>query len=302
MSDVLPMVSVVVPVLNGARTIGDCLTSLLRSDYPVERREVLVVDNGSRDGTADIVREFPVVLLRQDQPGAAAARNRGARESRGEIVAFTDADCLVSTGWLRELVREFRSSSVGGVEGETVDYCPVTPVERYAARRASYSYHFRRQSPFAPYVVTANVAFRRCVFDQLGGFDTRFPRAGGEDIDFTWQFHDRTGLELRYNPRAVVFHRHRNTVQAFFQQALRNGRGLAILQGKYPARLPWGWRKEVRAWGRVAGGGWRAARAAARYRSGGAPENELHDAWFWFVGRLGFRLGYVAQALGRRAE
>ncbi len=297
MTAALPLVSVIVPVLDGERTIRDCLVALLRSDYPVERREIVVVDNGSRDRTAEIVGEYPVVLLRQEQPGAAAARNRGAGASRGEILAFTDADCLVSTGWIRELVRSFESPAVGGVEGETVDYCPVTPVERYAARRASYSYQFRRRSPFAPYVVTANAAFRRQVFERIGGFDSRFPRAGGEDIDFTWQFLDRTGLELRYNPRAVVFHRHRSTVRGFFKQAVRNGRGLAILQRKYPARLPWGWGKEVRAWGRVARGGWLAARAAARYRLRGGPEAEVHDAWFWFLGRAGFRLGFVWQTL-----
>lgn len=295
------MVSVVVPVLNGARTIGDCLTSLLHSDYPAERREILVVDNGSRDRTAQIVRDFPVTLLRQEQPGPGAARNLGAQASRGEIVAFTDADCLVSTGWLRQLAGEFRSPAVGGVEGETLDYLPVTPAERYVARRASYSYEFRRQSPFAPYVVTANVAFRRSVFEQLGGFDVRFGRAGAEDVDFTWRFLDRTGLELRFNPKAVVFHRHRTTVRAFFKQALRNGRGHAILQGKYPDRLPWNWRKEVRAWGRVAGGGWRAARAAAGYRLRRVPADELHDAWFWLVGRVGLRLGFVAQSLGGRS-
>jgi GT2 family glycosyltransferase len=149
-------------------------------------------------------------------------------------------------------------------------------------------------------VVTANVAFRRSVFEQLGGFDVRFPRAGGEDIDFTWRFLERPGLELRYNPKAVVFHRHRSTTGAFFRQAVRNGRGLAILQGKYPARLPWNWRKEVRAWGRVAGGGWRAARAAARGRLRGARDDELYDAWFWLVGRVGFRLGYVTQSLAGR--
>jgi glycosyltransferase involved in cell wall biosynthesis len=297
MTDRLPFVSVIVPVLNGERTIKDCLASLMRSDYPVECREVLVVDNGSRDRTAEIVKEFPVVLLREEQPGAAAARNRGVRESRGEILAFTDADCLVSTGWIRELVREFESAGVGGAEGETVGYCPVTPVERYTARIGRFSHAYRQLSPLAPYVITANAAFHRQVFERVGGFDCRFPQAGGEDIDFSWQFLSRTGLELRYNPRAVVFHRHRSTVGGYLKQQMRNGRGLAILQRKYPARLPWGAAREIRAWGRVLGGGWRTALAAGRHWLRGEPSTQAEDAWFWFVGMVAFRLGFAWQTL-----
>lgn len=296
MSSSEPFVSVIVPVLDGERTIGDCLASLLRSEYRRERREILVVDNGSRDRTAAIVHDYPVTLLREPRRGAAAARNRGVAASSGEILAFTDADCLVSAGWMREIAREFEDPAVGAVEGETVAYCPITPAERYMARSGSHSHQRRTLSPLYPYVPTANAAFRRDAFREIGGFDPRF-REAAEDIDFSWQFLARTNLMLRYNPRAIVFHRHRSTVTQFFAQHLRNGRGLARLQRKYPAKLPWGWRQELRAWQRVVRGGWSAARAAAEYRLREGARADVYDASLHFLGIAGIRLGFVWQAM-----
>ncbi len=115
-----PLISVVVPVRNGERTIRDCLASLLRMDYPETRRELLVVDNGSTDRTAEIIKSFPVRYVSEGCRGIPHARNRGIEASQGAIVAFTDADCVVDAAWLRELVRGFEEEGIGGVEGETV--------------------------------------------------------------------------------------------------------------------------------------------------------------------------------------
>ncbi len=134
MDDATPFVSVIVPALNEERTIRECIVSLLRMDYPQERREILMVDNGSTDRTAEIIKSFPVRYLREERRGASYARNRGIEASKGEILAFTDADCVVTTGWLRELVRGFEDEGVGSVEGETVAYPPVTPIEQHQAR------------------------------------------------------------------------------------------------------------------------------------------------------------------------
>ena len=98
--------SVIVPVFNGADTIGECLASLLALDYPPSGFEIVVVDNGSTDGTAAVVAGLGgrVRLLHEPVRGASAARNRGVRAARGRLVAFTDADCAVEPHWLARLV------------------------------------------------------------------------------------------------------------------------------------------------------------------------------------------------------
>src|SRR5262249_54569139 len=160
------------------------------------RREIVVVDNGSSDRTREIVRTFPVLLLSEQQRGAAAARNRGIEGSQGEILAFTDADCVVTTGWIRALVEGFRDPAIMGVEGEVALYPGSTPVERYAASIGSHTRQASMNSPLYPFVNTANVAFRREVIRRVGGFDSRF--RSGEDIDLTWRLHELPEVKLSF--------------------------------------------------------------------------------------------------------
>jgi glycosyltransferase involved in cell wall biosynthesis len=296
----LPFVSVVIPVLNGERTIKDCLASLLKMDYPPERREIIVVDNGSTDRTTEFVRAHPVTLLREARRGPAPARNRGIEASRGEVLAFTDADCVVSANWLWELVRGFAEGTVAAVEGRTIAYPPRTPAERFAALTGSHTQHRNPQNPFYPCLNTCNVAFRREVFQRLGLFDPCLSPA--EDKDFGWRFFAEGDLTSRYQPRAVVWHRHRSTTKSFFLQQAWYGYGLAALRAKYPERLPWGWRQELRAWAAVALLARATAQAAIRYRARDGKPTDASHSYFIFLKKLGVRLGFLWWTLagGRR--
>ena len=144
-------------------------------------------------------------------------------------------------------------------------------------------------------MITANVAFRREVFDRIGLFDTRFAGAGGEDVDFTWRFVSETELELRHNPRAIVFHRNRATAWRYFRQQVRNGHALATLRAKYAERLPWSWRQEIRAWAVVAALVAPAVRGATGGgRSAGGPQD---DVPLTLLRKLGLRLGFLQGTL-----
>lgn len=101
----LPSVSVVVPVYNGAETIAACIESLLKQDYPSDRYDIIIVENGSTDNTTEIVKRFPVRLFHSYDKGPAPARNMGLSVSSAEIVAYTDADCVAAPNWLSELVK-----------------------------------------------------------------------------------------------------------------------------------------------------------------------------------------------------
>lgn len=286
MSDAVPpFVSVVLPVRNGERTIGDCLASILRNDYPPDRREVVVVDNASTDRTAEIIKRYPVHYVYEARLGRSAARNRGIEESRGEIVAFIDADCVASTQWLRQLTAGFEEYGVSGVAGEILAFPPTTPAERY--------YAIQRARPQAsavnrtrPYAVTANVAFRRETFDRIGGFDRRFP--SGQDMDFGWRFVD-AGLKLVYRERAVVLHRHRPTGLSLFRQYFFRAQGWALIHQKYG--LPWSVRQESRQYGKLLMAVGTLGRAVLRYSRDGKDRMELAYFYYEVIRRVAVRLG-----------
>jgi glycosyltransferase involved in cell wall biosynthesis len=292
-----PFVSVVVPARNAARTLADCLRALLRQDYPAERREILVVDNGSTDGTARLISQFPVIHLAEPRRGPSHARNHGIRASRGEIVAFIDADCVATSRWLPALVAGFDAADVAGVAGEVLAYPPHSWAEYYMARRRP-RWQEAALAAVRPYVVTANVAVRRRVFDEIGLFDPRF--VTGQDQDFSWRFFG-AGLRMRYAPAAVVFHRHRAGPWAFVRQQIGWARGAALLRRHH--RVPRGLADELaeyRELGRVTGRLLRALPGAAVGRAD-RPElyYRLYDALREFAYRVA-TLSCAVEAAGRR--
>ncbi|MDI6690839.1 MAG: glycosyltransferase, partial [Candidatus Bathyarchaeota archaeon] len=117
-----PKVSVIVPVKNGAAYIKELLDSLMQVDYNKDKLEIIVVDGNSTDNTREIVSQYPVKLLLEERPGLNAARNTGVKNSNGEIVAFTDADCIIPKNWVSKIVDNFRDFQVGCVGGNVLGY------------------------------------------------------------------------------------------------------------------------------------------------------------------------------------
>ena len=227
-----PFVSVIVPVLDGESTIADGLDSILATDYPADRREILVIDNGSSDGTAALIRSRPVTYLREAKRGVSNARNRGIAESRGEILAFVDADCLVEPQWLTELVRPFEDPAVGSVGGDLQHAPPTTAAERQAARMLGNWQRFAFTSNPA-YPITANAAYRRDVLDRIGPFDPHMTRA--QDVELGLRFQEHSGLRLAYAERATARHHHRSTQRDFFRQQFGWAYGAGLVGAKFEA-------------------------------------------------------------------
>lgn len=231
-----PKISVVVPVHDGEKSIGGCIESLLGVEYPAGDLEILVVDNCSRDGTAGIVRRYPVHYLFQPRPGAAAARNMGIRHASGEYIAFTDADCTVDPRWLSELSAAFDDGRVACVGGMIRNPPAATDYERYLNQETSISQEnaIEKKVILFPHVVTANAMFRKTVFEKVGCFDERFPTAGGEDLELGWRIH-WAGYMMRYAGAAVVEHRHKSRIRDLFRQYYRYGFTWIIVRRKHPA-------------------------------------------------------------------
>jgi len=205
-----PFVSVIVPVRNRAACVRQLLDALTAQTYAPSRFEVIVVDNESTDDIASIARAaaarspFEVRYLRKQNDGPAASRNRGAEMARGDIIAFTDSDCIPDCGWLAHGARAFASESVGVVCG------PVLPVE--INRRDPFFVHqilpVTREEGLYP---TANVFYRRDCFEMLGGFDETLRTyawgqpVGGDDTEFAWRV-KRAGWMSAFVDAASVRH------------------------------------------------------------------------------------------------
>lgn len=226
-----PSVSVIVPVCDGEKTIADCLESLGKLDYPSSALEIAVVDNRSRDRTPEIVSRYPVRLLREDDVQSSyAARNRGVAQTSGEILAFTDADCVVERGWVRALVAALSAERAGGVAGAIHALHARSAVERYQADRC-----IRAERAFAhpvlPFAQTANAAYPREVFNRVGGFNPSIIYGG--DLDFSWRMQRETGLTLVYEACALVWHQHRTTSRGLFKLYAKNAIGSCLLAARH---------------------------------------------------------------------
>lgn len=294
----LPFASVVVAARDDAEALRDCLASLNSLDYPRERHEVLAVDNASADRTAEVIERFPVTYLYEPRVGVGWARNRGIEAARGEILAFTDPDCVVTTGWLRSLVRPFADPQVGAVAGGIVPYPPRTLPELHAARRRSHTQERSLAHPALPFAMTPSVAYRRSAFEAIGGFDTTFSGGGWEDADLSWRLQRYTALGIAHAPDALVLHRYRDTFRSFFTQQFRYGIGLGILTGKYGAELSGLGPRIGRSLGEIPVAAWRLAPAAGGFALRGDRET-LGLRYLDLLRLMAQRTGYVVGRLRR---
>jgi O-antigen biosynthesis protein len=215
-----PTASVIVPAYNAEGTIDDCIQSLLELRYPPDRLELRVVENGSRDGTAQALRRYRdrIVLVHEHRRGAGAARNAGLRGATGEVVAFTDADCVVDPEWLARLVAPLRDPRVGVAGGTILARPPANEIERFGDVIHDHRQSIEVYRP--PYAITMNWASRREVLSALGGFDERFVRC--QDTDLAYRL-TQAGYELAFVPEAVVYHRNEHTLSGLFLEGFVHG-------------------------------------------------------------------------------
>ncbi|MDD5556448.1 MAG: glycosyltransferase [bacterium] len=232
----LPPVSVIVPARDAERTLEECLVSLVNLDYPREKLDIVVVDNGSNDRTGEIIRRFPVIAARQEERKSSyASRNAGLDIARGEIIAFTDSDCVTTRGWLRALVAGFEDPAVGCCAGEILPYEKGGLVDEYLASVGHMSHREMLAYEPLPRAMTANLAFRRLVFERCGPFDAG--AISGGDSEMVIRMLTGTDYMVRYAGDAVVYHRHRTRLRPFMTQFIRYGWGEARLLHRYPARF-----------------------------------------------------------------
>jgi O-antigen biosynthesis protein len=228
----LPSFSVVVCTHNGARTVDECLHGLARLKYPAY--EVIVVDDGSSDDSAEIARRHDVRLISTPNRGLSAARNEGLAAATGEIVAYIDDDAVPDPDWLAFLAAAFADTDHAAVGGPNLP--PPTDGERAAcvANTPGGPTHVLLSDRVAEHIPGCNMAFRREALEAVGGFDERFCVAG-DDVDICWRVQERGGT-IGFHPAALVWHRRRATVRGFWRQQRGYGRAEALLERKWPEK------------------------------------------------------------------
>jgi mycofactocin system glycosyltransferase len=234
-----PLVSIIIPVRNRPDEIRACLSSLHRLDYPLQKIEIIVVDDASSDHTPDVVAEFPVTLIAlQDHRQASYCRNLGAQKAGGDILAFIDSDCLADVMWLKELVPAFKDFTLAAVGGMVDAWDGQKALDRYekvksALKISSWFKHSRQGENFF-YVPACNLLVPRDVFLKLDGF--REDLHVGEDVDFCWRLQD-CGYHVEYRPVGKVYHRHRNRWQSFCRRRFDYGTSEPMLQQMHAKRI-----------------------------------------------------------------
>jgi len=224
-------VSIIIPAYNAEATLGECLAACVAQTHP--HTDVIVVDDGSTDTTPTIAKNYPVEYIHQENGGPAAARNRGAQAAKGEIIVFTDSDCIAEPDWIEKLLAGFTSDdvvAVGGTYGIANDSSLLARMIHEEIKNRHQQFHEE-----VDFLGSFNVAYRKNAFDAVGGFDESFRMASGEDNDLAYRLHDRDG-HLHFVADALVAHYHPTRLWPYLRTQFYHGFWRMKLYAKHPNR------------------------------------------------------------------
>ncbi len=214
-------ISIIVPNYNGRSTIGKCLDAIFATEDA--SREVIVIDDLSEDGSSDIIRRYPCTLIQFDKhAGASAARNAGALKSRGDVLFFIDADCLLQRDTLSILRQRLSGQPKEVIIGGTYTPVPYDPGFFSRFQSAFINYFETKNSNKPDYLATHALAIRAETFKMIGGFNEDFLPIL-EDVEFCHRLR-RAGCRLVIEPDLQVQHIFNHTFARSLQNAVRKTR------------------------------------------------------------------------------
>lgn len=230
------MISLIIPFYNSEKTIKRCLDALLKQSYPKNGYEIIAVDDGSTDDTAGIVSGFKKVrLIKQIHRGPAVARNLGVKNSKGQIILFTDADCIPDKNWIKNMVEPFKDKKVIGVSGTYKTFNKSSLIARFAGYEIEERHKKLKKQEHIDFIGTFSAAFRKNIFLKSKGFDESFPTSSGEDPELSFRL-EKFG-KMVFQPNAFVYHFHPGTLVKFLRQKFWRGYWRASLYRKHSHKL-----------------------------------------------------------------
>lgn len=228
-------ISVIIPAYNSCKVLAPCLDALFKQTVPRNQYEIIVVDDGSHDGTDVVAKSFDVQVIRQEHAGPAVARNCGVSRSTGNILLFTDADCAPREDWIEKMTRPFQDPEIVGVKG-VYRTNQRGLVARFVQTEFEEKYDRMRKADYIDFVDTYSAGYRKAVFQENGGFDPTFPGPSAEDVEFSFRLSQK-GYKMVFVPDAVVYHSHPSTLWVYLYRKFRFSLWRAKVYARFPAKL-----------------------------------------------------------------
>jgi len=229
-----PFVSIVIPAYNASKTISKAINASLEQTYSLDKIEIIIVDDGSTDTTADIIKNFPVKYLSQKNSGPATARNLGWRSAKGEIILFTDSDCVPGKDWVRKMVAMFEFDDIAAVGGTYGNANPEYIVSLCIHHEILYRHSTLPE--YVKYLGSFNLGVRKKVLEEMNGFDESYTIACGEDADLTYRISYKD-YKLRFSRDVEVGHHFPTNFLKFLKQQFWRGYWLMKIFKNHSKRL-----------------------------------------------------------------
>ncbi len=215
-----PLASIVIPAYNSAKTISKTIEACLSQNYPKDKLEIILADDGSTDNTREIAEKYPVQYLYQQNKGPAAARNLGWGSAKGKFICFTDSDCVPEKDWISKHVNVYNSDTIAGVGGS---YNNANPENLLASciHQEIVQRHIRFPKE-VNYLGAFNVSYRKTILEGIGGFDESYPDASSEDNDLAYRIFKK-GYKLFFDNKIKVDHYHPTSLIKYLQRQFWHG-------------------------------------------------------------------------------
>jgi len=227
--------TIIVAVHNGEEVIEECIRSLENQSCPREQYEIIVVDDGSTDGTLDVLKKHSVIVIAQSRQGPAAARNAGVAKAGGEILLFSDADCVADSKWVENMVTPFGNPEIAGTRGRYRTR-QKSLVARFAQIEYEEKYEQLAKEKYIDFIDTSSAGYRRSVFIAEKGFRSVFDVASGEDTEFAYRL-AKKGYKLVLSPGAFVYHRHPATLSQYLGRKFKTAVWRVFLYWSHPDKM-----------------------------------------------------------------
>ena len=220
--------SIVIPAYNSAKTIPILIEACLNQSV---NSEIIIVDDGSTDNTADIIKNYPVQYIYQNNSGPGAARNTGWQTASGDIICFTDSDCVPETNWVKMLLEKYTSEDIGAAGG-SYDIQNKESLLAECIHEEIIQRHDKIPVE-ANFLGSFNVSYRKKVLEIVGGFNNSFRTASGEDNDLAYKV-KKAGYKLIFDKNIKVAHYHQSKLSKYLKEQYRHGYWRMMLYKKHP--------------------------------------------------------------------